>query len=72
MIRAALAAMLALGVAGAGAAELPSRVANAERVVARTGLCEVGGEPGVLFANGTCLRIYGSIATGVSARNVRH
>ena len=56
---------------GAGAAELPSRSKGARPPEPKAQACEMSGEPGVLLANGTCIRISGYASTGVATRDVK-
>ncbi len=65
----AVVAML-MGMRAAGAAKLPSQ--NKKPKPAETAKhCDVGGSPGVLAANGVCVRITGYISTGVNAGQVK-
>ena len=65
----ALAAIL-MGVSIAGAAELPTR--NQKGKPAKSVQhCDIAGSPGVLAANGVCVRISGYISAGVGMRQLK-
>jgi hypothetical protein len=61
----ALAAML-MGASAAAAAELPSQNRK-PRPSEAVKHCDIAGSPGVLAANGVCVKISGYVAAGVSA-----
>lgn len=65
----ALAAILT-GVSVAGAAELPSR-SHKGKPADTLRHCDIAGSPGVLAANGVCVRISGYISAGVGARQLK-
>jgi hypothetical protein len=65
----AVAAALA-GATAAGAAELPAQSKKPKRAES-VQHCDVAGSPGVLAANGICVRISGSISARVSARQLK-
>jgi hypothetical protein len=63
-------AMVALGLAGAQAAELPTRQAKAQAPAAKA--CQINGKPGFLAGDGqTCIRLSGYISGQVSAGNLK-
>ncbi len=65
-------ALAGLCACGAGAAELPSRTVKSKPAEEKARTCEIGGEQGVLLANGTCFKIGGYVDVGVSAGNIKH
>ncbi len=66
-------AVLVLGVSAAEGAELPSRVKSAKPPEHAQPLkkCNIGGNAGVLAANGVCVRLSGSISAGFSAGQIK-
>ena len=71
MRRLALCAV-ALWAGGAGAAELPSRAVKVKPAEERARACEIGGQRGVAFSYGACLRISGYVSVGAATGRVKH
>ncbi len=66
-------AVLALGVSAATGAELPSQVKSAKPPdhAQRVKKCNIGGNAGVVAADGVCVRLSGSISAGFSAGQIK-
>ena len=65
----AIAAML-IGANATRAAELPSRN-KTPKPAEPVRRCDISGSPGVLAANGVCVRISGYVSTGAHARQIK-
>jgi hypothetical protein len=65
-----LVAALALG-GSAGAAELPSQSNKKTKPPEALKHCNVAGYPGVLAANGVCVRLSGYVSAGFNAGQIK-
>ena len=63
-------AAIATGLSMASAAELPARSKKPDPGEA-VKHCDIAGSPGILAANGVCVRISGYISAGVGARQLK-
>lgn len=70
---AALAVAALLGAAAAQAAELPSQRGQTHKTKEAQGAraCNIAGNPGVVAANGVCVRLSGYVSSQVSAGSLK-